>query len=230
MTNIFSLALLADKFHITFDSAVKNAFHVHTPFGVVKFTRGPENIYYTKPNEFINQSPPESGNKQEPFKGHFPQTVADNAQFYMKQQVSRAKAAQDLLHAVRCPSMADLKNILKMNSIANCLITLDDVDITEEIYGPDVASLKGKTTRWKPVPVITNQVSIPKELVEKHQKIILCLDTIYVNKIPFMTMISKEIKYWTTNCLPLCTIQLYCKAMDKVCGRYNVLAHNTNNE
>ena len=147
MTNIFSLALLADKFCITFDSAVENAFHVHTPFGVVKFTRGPENIYYTKPNEFINQSPPESGNKQEPFKGHFPQTVADNAQFYMKQQVLRAKAAQDLLHAVGCPSVADLKNILKMNSIANCPITLDDIDIAEEIYGPDVASLKGKTTR-----------------------------------------------------------------------------------
>jgi len=52
-----------------------------------------------------------------------------------------------LLHATGCPSVADLKKILKMNGIANCPITLDDVDIAEKICGPDVASLKGKTTR-----------------------------------------------------------------------------------
>jgi len=37
MMNVFSLALLMDKFHITFDSAVENAFKVHAPHGIVKF-------------------------------------------------------------------------------------------------------------------------------------------------------------------------------------------------
>jgi hypothetical protein len=175
MTNIFSLALLKDKFRITFDSAVEDAFKVHTPYGILKFKRGPENIYYTKPSEFINPIPCKSGTNEEPIKAHLPQTVADNAKFYTKRQVTRAKAARDLLHAVGCPSVADLKCILKMNGIANCPITLDDVDIAEEIYGPDVASLKGKTTRQKPAPVVSDQVTIPKELRQKHQNVVLCL-------------------------------------------------------
>ena len=76
MTNIFSLALLTDKFRVTMDSAVENAFNVHTPYGVLKFRRGPEDIYCTKPNEFVGRT------QQEPMMGHFPQTVADDARFY----------------------------------------------------------------------------------------------------------------------------------------------------
>jgi len=37
MMDIFSLALLMDKFCITFDSAVENAFNIHTPCGIVEF-------------------------------------------------------------------------------------------------------------------------------------------------------------------------------------------------
>ena len=221
MTNIFSLALLAEKFRITFDSAVENAFLVHTPYGILKFRKGPENIYYTTPNEFIGRTPPNNNEDNEPVKIHLPQTVADNARFYSQRQVTRAKAARDLLHATGCPSVADLKRILKMNGIANCPITLDDVDIAEQIYGPDVASLKGKTTRRKPAPVVNDQVSIPKELVEKHENVVLCLDTIFVNKIPFLVTISKDLKYRTADHLKTRTITSYHEAIDKVCGRYN---------
>jgi len=94
-----------------------------------------------------------------------------------------------LLHATGCPSVADLKTILKMNGIANCPITLDDVDIAEKIHGPDVASLKGKTTRQKPAPVVGNQVGIPPELMEKHENVVLCLGALFVNKMPFLTQL-----------------------------------------
>ena len=222
MTNIFSLALLTDKFRVTFDSAIENAFMVHTPYGILKFKRGPENIYYTKPDAFQGRTVSDDTPKtKKPMKGQYVQTVADNARFYSQRQVARAKAARNLLHATGCPSVADLKNILKMNSIANCPITLDDVDIAEQIYGPDVASLKGKTTRRKPAPVVHDQVTIPKELVEKHKNVILCLDALFVNKIPFLTTISKNIKYRTAHFLKSRTIKSYHKAIDEVCGRYN---------
>ena len=222
MTNIFSLALLSDKFRITFDSAVENAFKVHTPYGILKFKRGPENIYYTQPSEYTGSTPRlHDATTKEPMKGHFPQTVADNARFYSQRQISRAKAARDLLHATGCPSVTDLKNILKMNSIANCPITLDDVDITEKIYGPDVASLKGKTTRRKPAPVVNDQVQIPQELVDKHKDIVLCMDVIFVNQIPFLVTISKNLKYRTATLLSARTTESYHKALDDVCNKYN---------
>jgi len=46
MMNVFSLALPTDKFHITFDSAVENAFDIHAPCSVVEFERGPENMLF----------------------------------------------------------------------------------------------------------------------------------------------------------------------------------------
>ena len=108
-----------------------------------------------------------------------------------------------------------------MNSIANCPITLDDIDIAEKICGPDVASLKGKTTRQKLAPVVTDQVSIPQELMDKHQNVALCLDAIFVNKIPFLVAISKKIKHRTATHLPSRAIKLHHKALDRVCGQCN---------
>ena len=115
--------------------------------------------------------------------------------------MTRARAAHDLLHATGCPSVANSKFVLMMNGIANCPITLDDVNIAEQIFGPNMASLKGKTTRQKPAPVVSDQVSLPRELVEKHENAVLCVDVLFVNKVPFLATISKNIKHCTANFL-----------------------------
>ena len=69
--------------------------------------------------------------------------------------------------------------------------------------------------------MVSDQVSIPPALVEKHENVVLCLDVLFVNKIPFLSTISKNIKYQTANYLRLHKIKSYHKAMDEVCGRYN---------
>ena len=56
-----------------------------------------------------------------------------------------AERAQELMHTLGCPSVADLKGIIKMNAIKDCPVTVDDIILAEKIFGPDVASLKGKT-------------------------------------------------------------------------------------
>ena len=67
-----------DKFRVTMDSAIENAFLVHTPYGILKFERGPQNIYYTKPEAYFGRYTPSQGEQKEPVMGHFPQTVVDN--------------------------------------------------------------------------------------------------------------------------------------------------------
>ena len=37
-----------------------------------------------------------------------------------------------------------------MNDISDCTITMEDVDIVENIFGPDLIILKGKITSTKP--------------------------------------------------------------------------------
>jgi hypothetical protein len=77
-----------------------------------------------------------------------------------------------------------------MNLIANNPVTNKDIDIAEEIFGPDIGSLKGKTTRKKPTPVVNNYIDIPQELMLKQQNIVLCIDGIKVNRLTFLTTIS----------------------------------------
>jgi hypothetical protein len=44
-----SLANMEKKYQVTFDSKRESAFTVHTEKQGLKFTKGPENLYYNKP-------------------------------------------------------------------------------------------------------------------------------------------------------------------------------------
>jgi hypothetical protein len=69
-----------------------------------------------------------------------------------------------LLQTLECAAIQDLKAIIRMNTIANYPVTINDIDLAEKIYDKDVSSIKGKTTRQKITPVIQNIVDIPPEL------------------------------------------------------------------
>jgi hypothetical protein len=80
------------------------------------------------------------------------QTMEENKAFYAKMEIERAKKA--LLHTLGYPIIQDHK--------ANCPVTTSDVDLAEKIYGQDIASIKGKTTRKKPSSAVQNMVDIPQ--------------------------------------------------------------------
>jgi hypothetical protein len=75
---------------------------------------------------------------------------------------------------------------------------MEDINISEKIFGPDIGALKGKTTCQEPAPVVTDYIAILQELIESHQNIILCRDGMKINSIPFLTTISHNIMYYTT--------------------------------
>ena len=51
-----------------------------------------------------------------------------------------------------------------------------NVTLAEKIFGPDIAALKGKSTRPKPKRVKEDLVEIPQELKEQHKELALCID------------------------------------------------------
>jgi hypothetical protein len=124
----------------------------------------------------------------------FCNSFVDTRRYYSDRQLKRADAARNLLHTLAYPTVRDMKTVLKMNSIKNCPVTEQDVDLAVKIYGNDLASLKGKTTRRKPTPVVQDVVSIPPELVS--------IDTIFVNGMSFLTTISSHIRYRTAQWSP----------------------------
>ena len=58
------------------------------------------------------------------------------------------------------PSIKYYKNIIKTNTI-NCPVTMEDIDICEKIFGPNICTLKGKTVHTKPKVVVNYYIDIP---------------------------------------------------------------------
>jgi hypothetical protein len=95
-----------------------------------------------------------------------------------------------------------MKAIIWMNAIKNNPVTTEDVDIGKKIFGPDVATLKGKTTHRAPaVPIIIEDcIKIPRELITAQYSVALCLDGMKVNDITFLTTNSKNLIHPTSPC------------------------------
>ena len=99
--------------------------------------------------------------------------------------------------------------MIKKDMIINCPVTIEDVMRAENINGPSVQALKGKTIRTKPSPVVTDYVAVPHKLFEENRNVTLSVDVMFVNQIPFLTSISRNLKFTTAETLNnLTTIQL----------------------
>ena len=207
MTNILSLAMASDKYRITMDTAIDNAFLVHTPQGIRRFARDANNLYTYQPAPQVKQT-------------HV-QTLEENLKFHTPREISRAKAAKRLIEALGSPSVRDLKSLILMNAIANCPINTKDIDIAEKIFGPDLGTLKGKTTRKKALPLVTDQIELPRALYSQLDNIRLCMDVMFVNELPFLTTISKRLYYRTALFLPTRTSRDLFAILDRTLRVYN---------
>jgi hypothetical protein len=100
-----------------------------------------------------------------------------------------------LYHILGCPTVENFKAILRQNIIKNCPVTIEDVAIAEKIFGPDIGSLKGKSTRSKPTPVKTDLIEIPPELKQQHRDLTFCMDVMFINGMPMLTGIDRSIRF-----------------------------------
>jgi hypothetical protein len=113
--------------------------------------------------------------------------------FLSKRQKERVKKARELLEVMRLLMVDNLKAMIRMNLIKNCVVTTEDVNLAMKAYGPDISGIKGKTTRRKPTTVVDNTVEIPEELLEIQQDLKVSMDGMTVNSMKFLTAISHDL-------------------------------------
>ena len=75
------------------------------------------------------------------------QTVEENAKFLTPKEIAQANVAKQLLQSLGHPSVVDLKTIIKTNAIQDNPVTESDLKLMECLFGPDIPTVKGKTTR-----------------------------------------------------------------------------------
>jgi hypothetical protein len=127
--------------------------------------------------------------------------VKANQEGFTDQDYERAKRARKAQGLVGYPSPRDFKNMISSDMIRNCPVTPSDVANTNKIFGPDLTTLKGKTVRQTPPPVMTDYVQIPQEIVSLNRNVTLTINIMFVNGLPFMVSISRKIKFTTVEYL-----------------------------
>jgi hypothetical protein len=125
------------------------------------------------------------------------QTIAHNKTKFTTRQIEAADAARKLYRLLGRPGHSRFLSVLRDNQILNCPLTVDDAQRAEQIYGRDVAFLKGKTTASpaKDHLLDFSPVSLPPELLCLHPNVTLCYDLFYVLGIGFSLSTSRNIRY-----------------------------------
>ena len=91
----------------------------------------------------------------------------------------------------------NFKGMIKGNMIKDFPVTVEDVDVAEKIWGPDISYLKGRTVRRMPRAIINRTMEIPRELKENCARVILHMDILYISGSGFLTTIGHPMYYKT---------------------------------
>jgi len=123
----------------------------------------------------------------------FVSTVTNNKAQFPRCEIEGADKARALSRKIGRPSQQQFEPILAKNLIRNCPVTVDDAKRALLIYGPNVAALKGKTTKGPSQHVPTfNPVQIQGFILQHHSDVTLCMDIFYVQGHPFLHTLSRK--------------------------------------
>ena len=125
--------------------------------------------------------------------------VQDKKERYNARDIKRADCARRFQHITSQP----IKRILHAvdnNILQNLPILREDVRMTEDIYGPSIPHLKGKTVRCKVQHVEPTKIKyVPKTILDKYKEVTICCDLMHRNGISFLSTISRHIMFATGN-------------------------------
>jgi hypothetical protein len=143
IANFFGLSDLKKKHRITYVILQrKMLFLVHMDNEIIKkFECSPEGLNQYEVSKIYRKDLKNTGTDATGT-SNLIVTVADNCKGYTLRQFERAKEARKLYHIVGTLTVEIFKSLLQMNIIKNCPVTVEDLNIADKIFGPDVSSLK----------------------------------------------------------------------------------------
>jgi hypothetical protein len=193
ITNIISLADAKKYFRVRYNNEQEKSFVVEKPDGSKhRFVKTAHSLYCFDMAMSVTEE--EHGMA-------LVTTVADNKSKYPVHTYHQALLAWKLQTMIGYPTTHDFLKIVEQNLIPNCPIRRTDILAAEDILVLHVDSLKGKMVRFGEQHVRSDLLTISCDILYLYWEVTLCIDIMYVNKIAFLTTISRHIKFATIELL-----------------------------
>ena len=90
---------------------------------------------------------------------------------------------------------------IAISHLKGCPIIQADILAAEDIYGPNLSALKGKTVAHPNPHVHTGMDPVPPDLMKIHHHITLTIDIMFINEVPFLMTMARDLKLGTVEAL-----------------------------
>ena len=100
---------------------------------------------------------------------------------------------------------AEFKNMVRDKLLENCPIKLEQITNANNIFGPDVARLRVKSTITNPTRVEREYIPITRDLYVLYKFVTLTSDVMLVNGLLFLITLYGKIKMFTAKYIPIQT-------------------------
>lgn len=211
---------MAEDYGIACNAAKENSFKVHAKNGIAKFKGTKEGLccctFSDEHKELVKE---EDKKKKET---NFVMTLEENKATRAPQQFEEAKRARTLCHNIGAPRVKTHKALVQANAVKSCPVTAEHVTRAKDTFGKNIAHVKGKTTRSKPKPVTQDEISVPREICDKHRDIAFHMDTMFIDGLGFLTSAGHLTCCCMCKSLDSTSHDNCCKTIDKafrVCNK-----------
>ena len=143
-------------------------------------------------------------------------TTDQNEQSVSQRQLERSIGARKLQASLGFPSDSKLIRALNAGTFLNCPVLPEDVTRATKIWGPNVASIQGKTNRVRPYPPPQN--TLGRRNIEPQE---MHCDIMFVNKMPVVISLTQPIGVIQVACVTALTTPILRPVIRRFFGMLN---------
>jgi hypothetical protein len=165
IANIVPLKMISKIWRITYDSSGgMNAGHfvIHTDQGNIVVRKNPKGMPY------INLKTVEGEVALD-----FIQTIRGNYDGFTRREVEEARAAREAQGMLGHPTDRNFLGMVRGNMVSNCPVTVSAAQNANQIFGPNLAGVRGRTVRRPPDAVRTDYVQLLRIILERYRVVVL---------------------------------------------------------